>query len=290
MTAFTDRWWTSGEGLKLYARDYAGAGGAARLPVICIHGLTRNSSDFEDVAPYIAATGRRVLALDIRGRGRSAYDPLPMNYHPGTYAMDVVALMDQAGISRAVFCGTSMGGLITMVLAVVKPKLVTAAMLNDIGPEVSPVGLARIAGYTGKAAPVETWADAAAYCRTNNGAVFPTFGDDDWMAMARRTFREGPDGKPVLDYDPDISVPIRAAGPKALAPNLWPMFRKLAKGRPLLLVRGATSDLLDPKVALRMRKVAPQLRYVEVPGVGHAPMLTEAPARSAIEAFLGDVA
>jgi pimeloyl-ACP methyl ester carboxylesterase len=110
------------------------------------------------------------------------------------------------------------------------------------------------------------------------------------MAMARRTFREGPDGKPVLDYDPDISVPIRAAGAKALAPNLWPMFRKLAKGRPLLLVRGATSDLLDPKVALRMRKAAPQLRYVEVTGVGHAPMLTEAPARNAIEAFLGDVA
>src|SRR3569832_2457647 len=110
MTAFTDRWWTSGDGLKLHARDYAGAEGPARLPVICIHGLTRNARDFEDVAPAIAAMGRRVLALDVRGRGLSAFDPQPMSYHPGTYAGDVAALMGAAGIARAAFVGTSMGG------------------------------------------------------------------------------------------------------------------------------------------------------------------------------------
>jgi len=290
MTAFTDRWWASGDGLKLHARDYAGAEGPARLPVICIHGLTRNARDFEDVAPAIAAMGRRVLALDVRGRGLSAFDPQPMNYHPGTYAGDVAALMEAAGIARAAFVGTSMGGLITMVLATLRPAAVASAIINDVGPEVSPVGLARIAAYAGKSAPVETWADAAAYCRHNNAIALPDYTDEDWVAFARRCFREGPEGKPVIDYDPDISVPIRAAGPKALAPNLWPMFKKLAKGRPLMTIRGQTSDILDPKVAQRMRKTAPHMRYVEVPGVGHAPMLTEPAAAEAIQSFLAETA
>ena len=288
MAAFSDRWWTSPDGLKLHARDYPGAEGSARLPVICIHGLTRNAKDFEDVAPWIAASGRRVLAIDVRGRGGSARDPKPMNYHPLTYAGDVAALFDQAGLSRAVFLGTSMGGLITMTLALTRPKLIAAAIINDVGPQVSPVGLQRIASYTGKIPSVESWDDAAGYCRTMNQAVFPQFGPDDWAAFARRTFVEN-DGKPVLDYDPDIAVPIRAAGAKALAPNLWPLFRKLARGRDLLLVRGATSDLLDAKIAEKMRKVAPAMGYVEVPGIGHAPMLTEAPARTAIGEFLDQV-
>ncbi len=282
VTEFVDRWWTSKDGLKLYARDYAGAAGPAKLPVLCLHGLTRNSADFEEVAPYIAATGRRVLALDVRGRARSARDPQPMNYHPLTYANDVMALLDHAGIAKAAFIGTSMGGLITMTVAALRPKAVAAVALNDIGPEVSPVGLARIAAYTGKAAPVTTWAEAAAYCRTNNGAVFPTWGDDNWMTMARRTFREDADGKPVLDYDTDIAVPIRAAGAKALAPNLWPLFKKLAKSRPLLLVRGGTSDLLDGKIAAKMRRAAPHMAYAEIAGIGHAPMLNEPDARAAI--------
>lgn len=283
--AFNDRWWTSPDGLKLHARDYAGASGPARLPVICIHGLTRNARDFEAVAPYIAETGRRVLAVSVRGRGLSAWDPRPMNYQPPAYAKDMVALMAASGIARAVFVGTSMGGLITMLLASTAPRHVAAAALNDIGPEVSPVGLKRIASYTGQAAPVESWEEAAAYCQKANGAVFPTYGADDWMNFARRTFTER-DGKPALDYDPDISAPIRAAGPKALAPNLWPMFRTLAKNRRLMLIRGQTSDLLDVKVADKMRKLAPAMAYVEVEGVGHAPMLTEPAAREGLLRFL----
>jgi pimeloyl-ACP methyl ester carboxylesterase len=289
MTGYSDRWWTSKDGLKLYARDYPGANGTAKLPVVCIHGLTRNSKDFEEVAPYLAATGRRVLALDVRGRGLSARDPQPMNYHPATYAGDVLALFAQAGIGRAVFVGTSMGGLITMSLAALKPAVVAGAVINDVGPQVSPVGLARIAAYTGKAAPVESWDDAAAYVKTTNEPVFPAYGDADWSAFARRVFREDASGKPVLDYDPDISVPIRAAGPKALTPNLWPMFKKLAK-TPLLLVRGGTSDLLDAEIAKKMRKTAPKMGYVEVPAIGHAPMLTEPEAKAAILQFLAGLA
>ena len=282
---FTDRRWTSDE-LSLYARDYAGAEGAALLPVIAIHGLTRNSADFGTVAPLIAATGRRVLALDVRGRGRSDRAADPMTYQPPVYAKDVLALLDQAGVGRAVFLGTSMGGLITMALTAMAPDRVAAAILNDIGPEVAPEGLARIASYTGQTVEIRSWDDAADYARRTNGAALPHYGPDDWLAFARRVFREGPDGVPVLDYDPDITVPMRAAGKDALVPDLWPAFRHLAEGRKLLLVRGATSDLLSPDIAGRMRDAAPHMNFVEVPGVGHAPMLDEPAARDAILDFL----
>ena len=286
---FTDRRWTSDE-LSLYACDYAGAEGPARLPVIAIHGLTRNSADFGTIAPRIAATGRRVLALDVRGRGRSDRAADPMTYQPPVYAKDVLALMDQAGIGRAVFLGTSMGGLITMALTAASPDRVAAAILNDIGPEVAPEGLARIAAYTGQKVEIRNWDDAADYARRTNGAALPHYGPDDWLAFARRVFREAQDGVPVLNYDPDITVPMRAAGKDALVPDLWPAFRNLAEGRPLMLVRGATSDLLSPDIAARMREAAPHMRFVEVPGVGHAPMLDEPAARDAILDFLSDAA
>ena len=282
---FTDRRWTSDE-LSLYARDYPGAEGPARLPIIAIHGLTRNSADFGTIAPLIAATGRRVLVVDVRGRGRSDRAADPMTYQPPVYAKDVLALMDQAGIGRAVFLGTSMGGLITMALTAMAPDRVAAAILNDIGPEVAPEGLARIAAYTGQKVEIRNWDDAADYARRTNGAALPHYGPDDWMTFARRVFREGPDGAPVLDYDPDITAPMRAGGKDALVPDLWPAFRNLAKGRPLLLVRGATSDLLSPDIAGRMREAAPHMAFVEVPGVGHAPMLDEPAARDAILDFL----
>ena len=286
---FADRRWTSPDGLSLFARDYAPGPGPARLPVIAIHGLTRNSADFEGVAPLIAQSGRRVLAVDVRGRGRSDRAPDPVTYTPEVYARDVVALMEQAGIDRAVFIGTSMGGLITMALGAIKPRAVTAAILNDIGPAVSPEGLARIAAYSGQPVETPTWADAAAYARRINEIAFPNHTDADWEAFARRIFRDGTEGSPVLDYDPDIAVPIRAAGAKALVPNLWPFFRRLAKKKPTLLIRGGTSDLLGADIVEKMRKAAPEMEYAEVPGVGHAPMLDEPEAKAAIFEFLAGI-
>ena len=300
MQDFTDFFWTSSEGLPLHARDYAPKDVAGKLPVICIHGLTRNARDFEDLAPRIAATGRRVLAVDVRGRGLSARDPNPMNYHPGTYAADIVALLQATGIDKAVFVGTSMGGLITMVLTSIMPQAIAAAVLNDVGPELSPVGLARIAGYTGLASHFETWVDAVAYAKAINEAAFPSYGPEDWDVFAHRLFDEK-DGAFVLAYDPDISAPIKAAaeaaaqmaaktqaeGGQALAPpDMYPLFRALAKDRPLLLVRGGISDLIDPAIAERMRAAAPHMAYAEVPNVGHAPMLTEPEAWAGIENLL----
>ncbi|MGH7020390.1 MAG: alpha/beta fold hydrolase, partial [Brevundimonas sp.] len=274
MTAgYAERRWTSPDGLSLFARDYAPADGPAKLPVIAIHGLTRNSADFEVIAALIAQSGRRVLAVDVRGRGRSDRAPDPMTYTPDVYAKDVVALMEQAGIEKAVFLGTSMGGLITMALTAIKPKAIAAAIINDVGPELAVEGLTRIAAYAGQPLVVETWDDAAAYARRINETALPHYTDADWAAFARRTFREGTEGAPVLDYDPDISAPIKAAGAKALIPNLWPYFRALARKKPTLLLRGATSDLLSPAIVAKMRKAAPTMAYAEVPGIGHAPML-----------------
>jgi len=286
---FAERRWSSSDGLSLYARDYAAAAGPAKLPVIAIHGLTRNSADFGAIAPLIAQSGRRVLALDIRGRGQSDRAPDPMTYQPVTYAQDVLALMRDLGVERAVFLGTSMGGLITMAMAAIRSKVVAAAIINDVGPEVAKEGLTRIAAYAGQPVEIGSWAEAAAHVRKLNEIALPHYTDADWDVFARRTFRIGTEGTPVPDYDPDIMAPIRAAGAKALVPNLWPFFTRLAKGRPVLLVRGETSDLLSPAIAAKMRKRAPKMDFVEVPGIGHAPMLDEPEAKAAIFPFLSEL-
>lgn len=230
-----------------------------------------------------------MLAVDVRGRGQSDRAPDPMTYQPLNYAHDVLALMEQAGIARAVFLGTSMGGLITMALAAIRSKVIAAAIINDVGPEVAREGLARIAAYSGQPVDTPTWAEAAAYVKQHNAVAFPHYTDADWDAFARRVFRVGSEGSPELDYDPDIAVPIRAAGARALVPNLWPMFGRLARARPVLLVRGETSDLLSEAIAAKMKKRAPKMDFVEVPGVGHAPMLDEPEAKAAIFPFLGEV-
>lgn len=172
MTGYAQRSYTSVDGLALAARDYPAASGPARLPVICIHGLTRNAADFDELAPLLARQSRRVLALDVRGRGESARDPNPANYNPVTYAGDVAKLMQDLGIARAVFVGTSMGGLITMTLAMRNLDLVAAAVLNDIGPVMSRAGLERIAGYAGKTCQVGTWEEAATYVKGINQGAF----------------------------------------------------------------------------------------------------------------------
>ena len=284
MTTFHDLYWTAADGLSLHARDYPGGGSAA--PVICLHGLTRNAKDFEDLAPAIAdRTGRRVLAVDVRGRGGSARAADPASYNPGVYAMDVLALLDDQKIDCAAFIGTSMGGLIMMTLAALRPAALAAAVLNDVGPEIAAEGLARIRGYVGAPADTPDWPAAAAYVKAGNQAVFPHYDDAAWARMARRTFRDD-GGRPVLDYDPGIAAPIRAADPAAPAPDLWPFFAALVTGRPALLIRGETSDILNDDIAGRMRAAAPDMDYAVVPGVGHAPMLDEPAAEAAILTLL----
>jgi pimeloyl-ACP methyl ester carboxylesterase len=288
MSACADRRWTSRDGLSLFARDYRVAGGEARLPVICLHGLTRNSKDFEDIAPVIAGWGRRVIAPDVRGRGQSDRDPDPKNYQPKTYARDVLEMMAEFGIARAVFLGTSMGGLITMTIAAIRPKVIAAAILNDVGPAIAPEGIARILGYAGKPIDVRDWNDAADYVRRTNGVAFPKFGDEDWHKFAQRTFRQGKVG-PELDYDPAIAVALQKPPPKLAGFIAGLLFRRLARKRPTLLIRGELSDIISADIAAKMQRMAPGLSRVDVPNVGHAPILTEPAAVDAIDKFLRTV-
>lgn len=289
MAKFVDREWTAADGVRLYARDYAPAGGRCRLPVICLHGLTRNSKDFEEIAPRIAKGGRRVIVPDVRGRGRSASDPHPERYQPRTYARDILVLMDELGIRSAVFIGTSMGGLIMMALAAFRPGAVAAAILNDVGPEVGKAGIERILSYAGKAAPIESWDDAVDYVRRTNGVAFPAYGDSDWLAFARRTFRDNA-GLPVLDYDPAIAVPLSKGPPRTRSIVAAFLFKRLARRRPTMLVRGSLSDVTTAEIAAKMQRMAPLLQVVDVPEVGHAPTLTEPVAAKAIDDFLAAVA
>jgi pimeloyl-ACP methyl ester carboxylesterase len=279
--------WRSSDGLNLFGREY-GASASGKLPVICIPGLTRNSRDFEEVAPWIASMGRRVIAVDLRGRGRSDRDPNPSRYIPLTYAADMVALMDTLGLPRALFVGTSLGGIVTMTLAGKHLDRIGGAVLNDVGPVIAKAGIARISSYAGKTPAVKSWADAIAYARQTGGVAFPRWTDAEWSGFVRRIFKDGPDGAPVIECDPKVFRPMNPIVVWLMTPLVWGMFRKLATGRPTLLVRGAISDVLDGPTAARMRKEAPGMAFVEVDDVGHAPTLSEPPAKEALSRFFSE--
>lgn len=278
------------DGLTIYARDYPPLEPVTGLPVICLHGLTRNSRDFESVAPRIAALGRRVIAADMRGRGNSANDPDPAHYVPAVYAQDVLKLMDTLEIPKAVFVGTSMGGLITMVLAALAPDRVAASVLNDVGPQLSPAGLSRIATYVGRSQPVATWADAAQAVRAIMGATFPERLDDEafWLTGARRTFRQRDDGQIEADYDPHIALAFADFDADAPPPDLTPLFAALS-AKPMLSVRGALSDILTEEGVAHMRALNPELESVTIENIGHAPLLDEPDAWDAVLDFLARV-
>ncbi|WP_262690225.1 alpha/beta fold hydrolase [Kordiimonas aestuarii] len=281
-----DFFWRSHDGLKLHAAEHLPASTPTGLPIICVPGLTRNSRDFSDFAPWATGLGHRVLAISLRGRGLSDRDSKPRRYRPTIYARDVIGLLDATGIDQAVFVGTSLGGLVTMETAKQAGDRVAAAILNDIGPTVERGGLDRIASYAGSAAPVTDWQSAVAHCRHINGIAFPDFQEADWQRLARWTFREGPDGAPVTDYDRAIFRPAPAWALPIMEWLLWRRFRHLATGRPVLALRGALSDILSSATLAAMRNAGPLVTTAEVPRVGHAPTLAEPEARSAMQAFL----
>jgi pimeloyl-ACP methyl ester carboxylesterase len=282
MTEHRDVWYQSNDGLRLYARDYPHP--APRATVLCMHGLTRNSTDFGELCAALN-DDFRLIAVDQRGRGRSQYDPNPVRYHPGTYVQDMFTLLAHLGLQQVIAIGTSMGGLMAMMMAALRPGCLRAAVLNDVGPEVDPRGLARIKSYVGKTKAPASWAEAADLCRQINGVAFPDYTDADWMAFARRTFREDANGKPYPAYDPAIAQPINTTQEAAVPPDLWPAFAAL-HSVPTLVVRGVLSDILSPDCVSAMRARKPDLQVVEVPNRGHAPMLDETAALKAIRSFL----
>lgn len=277
---YEDRYFTVPDGLRLHYRDYPGPND--KPPLLCLPGLTRNHRDFISFAEHYSPRFR-VLALDFRGRALSDYDPIPARYTPLTYAADVQQLLDQLGIPRAIFVGTSLGGLVTMVTAALAPQRILGAILNDVGPDVDPGGIDRILSYVGKDVRFASWDEAGRAIAANYGASFDRYTHEDWVNMARRNCREE-DGEIRFDYDMAIAEPFKSAGP-APAVDLWALFKMLA-AKPLLVVRGEKSDLLTAETAQRMCEAAPGVRLLTVAGVGHAPELNEPEAVAAIDAFL----
>lgn len=284
---FSHRYWQSADGLSLHFRDYPGNSG--RTPVICLHGLTRNARDFDALAPHIAAQGRRVLVPEMRGRGRSAYAPDPSTYAVPNYAADLLALLEQEGIDRFVSIGTSMGGLITMMIAAASPERIAGVVLNDVGPVVEPAGIERIKSYVGQGRSFPTWIHAARALAELHGETYPGYALEDWLAMAKRTMTLVSNGRIAFDYDMKIAEPILAGEQAAVPPDLWPMLRALA-GKPAVLVRGALSAILSEATLHEMAQALPGARVVTVPATGHTPTLDEPEVRAAIDAMINEIA
>lgn len=282
--SYRELFYISQDGLSLFARDY-GSRIAKRLPVICLPGLTRNSKDFEILAERLS-TKRRVLCPDLRGRGRSQYCENAADYAPANEALDILDLMGAAGIHRAVFLGTSRGGIVTMLLAAQRPNAVCGAILNDIGPEVELAGLKRIASYAGNGESPPSWTEAAFRLRMTNEREFPALTNDDWYALAHRTFAEE-NGAPKIDYDVRIGIALRKAleAANGALPDMWAQFNVLA-AVPVLVLRGENSDILSAETASRMEACHARLKCVTVKDRGHVPFLDEPESLAAIELFL----
>lgn len=286
-TSFVEHFVKSHDGLQLYCREYGDQHKqAGAVTVLCLPGLTRNSRDFHRLACALSNT-HRVLAPDFRGRSRSAYDPTWQNYQPPTYAQDVITTVQAMQVERLFIVGTSLGGLVAMIVTALQPKLLAGVVLNDIGPDVDPAGLQRIASYVGKLPAVTSWQEAAAQAKFVNSQALPDFGDADWLHFAQCTYRNDANGRPSLDMDAaGIAAALRAAptGPV----DLWPLFATLG-AVPTLVIRGGHSDILAEATVEKMRAAKPDLRVLVVPGRGHAPTLDEAPCRSAIRSLLDSV-
>jgi len=279
---------TARDGLSLHGRRY-GRGSKGRPPVLCLAGLTRNSRDFHDIALALSGPGHgghEVFTLDSRGRGLSAWDPSWKNYTVPVEAQDAIDFIAAHGLHGASIIGTSRGGLLAMVMAALQPATIGAVVLNDIGPVIELEGLKRIAGYVGRMPLPETWEAATEAVARYGRIAFPGVPEAQWAEVARQWFNEK-DGRPVPGYDPDIARTF-AVGEKP-PPPLWAQFGALARV-PVLVVRGALSDLLSEATVAEMRRRHPRCAALTVPGQAHAPLLKDAETISAIARFLAGVA
>jgi pimeloyl-ACP methyl ester carboxylesterase len=281
MADWSDGYCWSNDGLRLHYRDYAGD--TSRPPILCIPGLTRNARDFEGVAERLAG-GWRVICVDLRGRGESAYAKDPMSYVPLIYLQDMEALIRELALERFVLFGTSLGGLITMLLSMSDGGRIAGALLNDIGPKLETPGLDHIRSYVGRAQNWPTWLHAARFLGEVQRHRYPDWGIDQWLVFAKRVAKLTPAGRVVFDYDMRIAEPLKVPGGES-GFDLWTAYKGLA-GIPSLVVHGELSDLLSDDTIARMKAENPAMESVTVPRVGHAPTLDEPEAATAIDRLL----
>jgi pimeloyl-ACP methyl ester carboxylesterase len=284
MAAWTDGYWMSGDGLRLHYRDYpADAGQDRRPPIICISGLTRNARDWEGVAGRLAGAWR-LICVDLRGRGESAYAKDPATYATPTYLEDLRALLGTLELDDYLLFGTSLGGLLSILLGAEDKGRVRGILINDVGPVLDDAGLARIRAYVGRSPTWPTWVHAARDLCEVHKLSFPQWRLDDWLVFAKRLARLNTSGRIVLDYDMRIADAFRLAAPVD-GMDMWGAFCALTDV-PMLAVRGETSDILSAATLDRMRAEHPRLQSVTIPGVGHAPTLDEPEAQAAIDRLL----
>ncbi|ARM11645.1 MULTISPECIES: alpha/beta fold hydrolase [Rhizobium] len=286
---FQERYYSSADGLTLYARDYQpeGAATAGRLPVICLPGLTRNSRDFHPLALLLRrdeTAPRRVITLDSRGRGNSAWDENKANYNLAVETADVIAACAAFGVERAIFIGTSRGGLILHLIAATRPDLLEAVILNDIGPVIEAGGLALIRDYLNSGRKPADWKEATDTLQENHGASFTALAEEDWREMAFAIYRDI-GGKPAADFDPAIAEALRSIDFSQPLPDLWEQFENLSR-LPLMLIRGENSPLLSRETVEEMARRHAGLILQTAGGQGHAPLLHLGNIPTAIRAFV----
>jgi pimeloyl-ACP methyl ester carboxylesterase len=289
MSAPTSHFISAPDGLRLHVREYGSRSGP-HLPVVCLPGLARSGDDFEALATALAndpRLPRRVLAVDYRGRGQSAYDRNPANYNFQVEIADVRAVLTALDCTRAVFVGTSRGGILTMLMAPLRPSLIAACVLNDIGPVIEPKGLMRIKGYVGKLPQPRSYEEAAEILRRLFSAQFPKLTADDWLASAHRTFKEKK-GQLVPDYDVALARTLEGVDFEKPLPPLWAQFDSLAH-IPVMAIRGANSDLLSESTVEAMAARRATLETMVVPDQGHAPLLAEPDVIARIADFVARV-
>ena len=284
--AWTDGTWKSADGLELHYRDYAGR--ADRPVLLCLPGLTRNARDFEPVADAFAGEWR-VVAVDLRGRGDSDYAKDSASYIPRQYVEDLLLLIDRECLHDAVILGTSLGGLLAVMLNAARPGSFSGFVINDIGPEIDPVGLERIRNYVGQGRSFPTWMHAARSLRENSSHIYPDYELTDWIALAKRSMCLSGNGRITYDYDMKIAEPFADAEDGVAPEALWPLFREL-RGKPVLALRGELSDLLSARTFARMQEELPDMAGVTVARTGHVPTLAEPEVQQAIATFLGRLA
>ncbi len=254
------------------------------VPVLCLPGLTRNARDFDDLAEVL--DGVRLIRLTYRGRGESDFDPDFINYNVPREMRDAIELLDFLGIDKAIFIGTSRGGIISMLASAMMKDRVAGVVLNDIGPVLSPDGLGRIMDYLGIQPKAKSFEQVAIGLRHNMGKGFPDLDDTDWVLQAKRWFDMGPDGL-RLNYDPKLRDAMLAQAEQPEV-DLWPLFDAM-NGIPLALVRGANSDLLSEDTVAEMQDRRQDMIYANVPNRAHVPFLNEPESIAAINALIAKV-
>ncbi|MBE7638319.1 alpha/beta fold hydrolase [Sneathiella sp. P13V-1] len=280
--SYAEETYKSNDGLNLYYRHYQGAG--TKAPVVCLSGLTRNSGDFHQLAETYSKD-RHFYALDYRGRGKSDYDEDFKNYNPQIYLQDILTFLSHTGIKRAVFVGTSLGGLLTMGLAGLAPSFVAGAVLNDVGPEIAEEGGSRIAGYVGKDVRFETIEQATAAQKEQYIGAYPDLDDEEWLATTKVGFiydQEAGNFKPNYDLRLGQALAEQVANDQKI--DLWPFFAGL-KDIPTVAIRGELSDVLSEDVFKKMQQIHPNMATLSLPNRGHVPQLNEPPVINLLNRF-----